>query len=100
MVVWLHFPTATGFNVAPVEPVGDATVRRATPGLARSKRTDMMSVALRRKAARLRKGEKDQWGHSGACNCGHLAQTLTRREPAAIYAASLEEGAETVPAAE
>ncbi|MEM9459684.1 MAG: hypothetical protein AAGF11_36235 [Myxococcota bacterium] len=41
--------------------------------------------ALRTTAARLREGAPYQWGHPGACNCGHLAQTVTRMSQAQIY---------------
>ena len=34
--------------------------------------------ALRKTVLRLRSGAPYQWGHLGACNCGHLAQTLTQ----------------------
>lgn len=47
-------------------------------------------VALRATAARLAKGANYQWGHFGACNCGHLAQTLTRRTTAEIHRAALD----------
>ena len=35
-------------------------------------------VALRSTAARLRLGAPYRWTHLGACNCGHLAQTVTK----------------------
>src|SRR5262245_16897043 len=47
-------------------------------------------IALRATAARLRLGAPYQWGHFGACNCGHLAQTLTRKSSADIHRAALE----------
>ncbi len=47
-------------------------------------------VALRATAARLAKGASYQWGHFGACNCGHLAQTLTQRTTAEIHRAALD----------
>jgi hypothetical protein len=50
----------------------------------------MLIEALRRTAARLRGGADYQWGHFGACNCGHLAQTLTRRSRAEIHRAAVE----------
>lgn len=34
-------------------------------------------AALREAASRLRKGARYSWGHHGACNCGHLLQSLT-----------------------
>lgn len=30
-----------------------------------------------------------QWGHMGACNCGHLAQTVCRLDPADIHQRAL-----------
>ncbi|MBM4356696.1 MAG: hypothetical protein FJ096_01165 [Deltaproteobacteria bacterium] len=47
-------------------------------------------TALRRTAARLRQGASYQWGHFGACNCGHLAQTLTNLSREAIHRAAIE----------
>lgn len=41
--------------------------------------------ALKTTAARLEGGAEYQWGHSGACNCGHLAQTVTQRSKREIY---------------
>ncbi|WP_243635867.1 hypothetical protein [Hymenobacter edaphi] len=34
--------------------------------------------ALRTTAQRLSTQAPYQWGHMGSCNCGHLAQTITR----------------------
>ncbi|MEM9695982.1 MAG: hypothetical protein AAGA56_25790 [Myxococcota bacterium] len=47
-------------------------------------------TALRVTAARLRIGASYQWGHFGACNCGHLAHTLTKRSAAEIHDAAIE----------
>lgn len=44
-----------------------------------------MSEALRVTAQRLRAGAPYEWGHAGACNCGHLAQTVTRQSKREIY---------------
>ena len=38
---------------------------------------------------RIASGASYQWGHMGACNCGHLAQSLTDRSRAEIHAAAL-----------
>ncbi|MCA9665654.1 MAG: hypothetical protein KC503_08700 [Myxococcales bacterium] len=46
--------------------------------------------ALRTTAARLSRGARYQWTHMGACNCGHLAQTVTKRSRAEIHEAALE----------
>jgi hypothetical protein len=35
-------------------------------------------VALRATAAKLQAGAVYRWTHMGACNCGHLAQTITQ----------------------
>lgn len=48
----------------------------ATPGVI---------AALRTTATRLREGAAYEWGHAGACNCGHLAQTVTAASKATIY---------------
>jgi len=46
--------------------------------------------ALRDTAVRLRGATRYQWTHMGACNCGHLAQTVTRLTPAQIHAYATE----------
>lgn len=46
--------------------------------------------ALRATADRLSDGASYRWTHMGACNCGHLAQTLTDLTPAEIHALALE----------
>lgn len=50
--------------------------------------------ALRVTAARLAAGARYRWTHMGACNCGHLAQTLTRRPPEEIRRLALEKRGE------
>ena len=47
-------------------------------------------AALRKTVLRLRSGAPYQWGHLGACNCGHLAQTLTKLSKGEIHKAALE----------
>ncbi|MBO9637129.1 MAG: hypothetical protein J7576_03090 [Siphonobacter aquaeclarae] len=42
--------------------------------------------ALRRTARKLEEGAPYMWGHMGACNCGNLAQELTRLTQADIHA--------------
>lgn len=42
--------------------------------------------ALKRTANKLNKGEKYMWGHMGACNCGNLAQELTKYSRQEIHA--------------
>ena len=39
---------------------------------------------LRKTAARLRTTEAYRWTHQGRCNCGHLAQHLTRKSAAEL----------------
>ncbi len=50
----------------------------------------MLIEALRSTALRLRAGETYRWAHQGACNCGHLAQTLTKRSREEIHRAALQ----------
>jgi hypothetical protein len=47
-------------------------------------------TALRATAERLASGARYQWTHQGACNCGHLAQTLTRRSREEIHRIAVE----------
>lgn len=42
-----------------------------------AKASHELIAALRESAERLRSGAKYSWGHHGACNCGHLLQSLT-----------------------
>jgi hypothetical protein len=46
--------------------------------------------ALRVTVERLRTGASYQWGHFGACNCGHLAQALTSKTRVEIHRAALD----------
>lgn len=50
--------------------------------------------ALRTTADRLRHGAAYQWGHFGACNCGHLAQTLTHQSREDIHRAAVARAAD------
>ena len=50
--------------------------------------------ALRVTAERLASGAEYRWTHMGACNCGHLVQTLTRRSPEEIRRLALEKRGE------
>ena len=45
--------------------------------------------ALRVTARRIEKGDRYQWTHMGACNCGHLAQTVTLSSPREIHEMAL-----------
>ena len=55
---------------------------------------DRLIEALERAANELRVGAPYQWGHFGACNCGHLARALTARPVAEIHAAAVERAAD------
>lgn len=46
--------------------------------------------ALRTTADRLAGGASYRWTHMGACNCGHLAQTLTTLAPEQLHRMALE----------
>jgi len=42
-------------------------------------------LALRKTISKLKKGAPYQWGHMGACNCGNLAQEITRISKSDIH---------------
>ena len=44
--------------------------------------------ALRTTAARLESGAHYKWSHFGQCNCGNLAQTVTKLSPEQVYRAA------------
>lgn len=48
-----------------------------------------MIQALRETGQRLAQGGSYQWGHMGSCNCGHLAQTITRHSKGDIHGAAM-----------
>lgn len=48
--------------------------------------------AVRRTSKKLQSGVPYQWGHMGSCNCGHLAQEITKLTKAEIHAHALEVG--------
>lgn len=50
--------------------------------------------ALRTTARRLRAGAPYRWTHLGACNCGHLAQVLTRQDPETLRRFALQKAGE------
>lgn len=56
--------------------------------MARPNRT--LIAALRTTAERIASGSRYQWTHQGACNCGHLAQTITRRSREEIHRLAVE----------
>ena len=53
-----------------------------------------MIKALRVTAARLRLGAHYRWTHMGACNCGHLAQTVTQLDAEDIRRYAMERAGE------
>lgn len=46
--------------------------------------------ALRNTVKKLKKGSPYMWGHMGSCNCGNLAQEITRFSKAEIHAYALQ----------
>ena len=46
--------------------------------------------AIRNTAKNLEKSETYQWGHMGSCNCGHLAQELTRLTKSEIHTRAMQ----------
>lgn len=48
--------------------------------------------ALRKAADLIEKNTDYQWGHMGACNCGHLAQVITGYSKAYIHQTALANG--------
>jgi hypothetical protein len=47
-------------------------------------------IALRNTIKHLKSGAPYQWGHMGACNCGNLAQVVTRLTKAEIHAYAMQ----------
>ena len=45
--------------------------------------------AIRKTARKLSRNAPYQWGHMGSCNCGHLAQEITRVSKADIHSFAL-----------
>ena len=46
--------------------------------------------ALRRTASKIQEGAPYQWGHMGSCNCGNLAQEITKLSKAQIHAYAMQ----------
>lgn len=61
------------------------TQARPTPRVAQT-----LAEALRVTAKRILSGDRYQWTHMGACNCGHLAQTVTLNTPEELHAIALQ----------
>jgi len=55
-----------------------------------AQRTLAVIQALRDTAQRLVTQAPYQWGHMGSCNCGHLAQTITRLSKAEIHTRAMQ----------
>lgn len=49
-------------------------------------------AALRQTACKIEQGSPYQWGHMGSCNCGNLAQEITKLTKAEIHAHALANG--------
>jgi hypothetical protein len=47
--------------------------------------TSELVKSLRKTANRILNSPDYQWGHMGACNCGHLAQEITMKSKAEIH---------------
>lgn len=47
-------------------------------------------AAIERTVANFKKGAAYQWGHMGACNCGNLAQELTKLSKAEIHSYAMQ----------
>lgn len=47
-------------------------------------------AAIENTIAKLSKGAPYQWGHMGACNCGNLAQELTKLSKAEIHSYAMQ----------
>lgn len=54
-----------------------------------AKANPTLIAAIRRSAENLQKGAPYQWGHMGGCNCGHLAQEITKFSKKEIHARAL-----------
>jgi hypothetical protein len=54
-----------------------------------AKATAQVIQVLRKTASKLSKSNSYQWGHMGACNCGFLAQEITRKEKRDIHASAM-----------
>ncbi len=51
-----------------------------------AKASPELIIAIRKTALKLEKGAPYQWGHMGSCNCGNLAQEITKMSKADIHA--------------
>lgn len=52
--------------------------------------TPELISALRRTAQKLKNGAPYQWGHMGGCNCGNLAQELTKLTKDQIHSYAMQ----------
>ncbi|CAN5903887.1 hypothetical protein BH24BAC1_BH24BAC1_11670 [soil metagenome] len=54
-------------------------------------KTSIELVRLMRQAVKqIAGGAPYQWGHMGSCNCGHLAQAITKRSKGEIHARAMQ----------
>lgn len=54
-------------------------------------KTSLELVSQMRQAVKqIASGAPYQWGHMGSCNCGHLAQAITRRTKGEIHARAMQ----------
>jgi hypothetical protein len=47
-------------------------------------------AAIEKTVSKLKNGSPYQWGHMGACNCGNLAQELTKLEKGEIHSYAMQ----------
>lgn len=47
-------------------------------------------AAIEKTVSKLKSGSPYQWGHMGACNCGNLAQQLTKLEKGEIHSYAMQ----------
>jgi len=55
-----------------------------------AKATPILIEAIRQAAKKLEKGAPYQWGHMGSCNCGNLAQEITKLSEKEIHAHAMK----------
>ena len=55
-----------------------------------AKATIGLIQALRNTAKTLSKSKAYQWGHMGSCNCGHLAQEITKLSKTEIHSRAMQ----------
>ena len=53
-------------------------------------KTNPELIAIRRAAKNLKSGAPYQWGHMGSCNCGNLAQEITKLSKREIHTYAMQ----------